>query len=234
METRTRTRLGHCPGVTLDMLTDGALALNSEKYKKMQNFSARLMQVLDGAEKIRISTPAGTDLEMSVKDRDFITDAKIDWQSLKWMNLPVGEVFCAPVENSMNGTLACDMAVGGIGKLDHPMKIQVEFGKVKKITCKQRSALKRAKAALATDDWANVVGEFAFGVNPAARYSDEFLEAEKMLKTCHIAFGNNRDFPGGRNDSHNHMDFMMDVPDVEVEYGDGETRTILKKGVFKI
>ncbi|MDI6691121.1 MAG: hypothetical protein QME50_04525 [Candidatus Bathyarchaeota archaeon] len=40
------------------------------------------------------------------------------------------------------------------------------------------------------------MGEFAFGINKKARFVEEFLEAEKMFSTIHIAFGNNSDMPG--------------------------------------
>lgn len=233
METRRRSRLGHCPGVTLDMLVEGALALQSEDYRKMQNFGDTLRYTLSNASKFHLTTPAGTDLEIQTKGRVFITDTKIDWQTMKWMNLPVGEVYCAPLENHVNGTLVADMSVGGIGKTPKPIKITVKQGKATSVTGGTPAYLKKVKKSMAMDNWAKVVGEFAFGVNPKARYSDEFLEAEKMLRTSHIAFGNNEDF-GGKNSSMNHMDFLMNRPTATMYDNNGGEKTFIKDGIFKL
>ncbi|MGW8289142.1 MAG: aminopeptidase, partial [Candidatus Bathyarchaeia archaeon] len=60
---------------------------------------------------------------LSTKGRNFFTDTKLDWKTMKWMNLPTGEVIVAPVEDSLNGKLVCDMAIGGIGKLRQPVEV---------------------------------------------------------------------------------------------------------------
>jgi hypothetical protein len=227
------TRLGHCPGVTLDMLTQGALALTAEEHQNMQGFAKELMEKLTGAVKIEIATPAGTKLSLNVKDRPFYTDTALDWALMKWMNLPTGEVIVAPVEDSLEGKLVCDLAVGGIGPVESPVTIKVHAGKVEAVTCKNPDVLRQVQNALHIDDMAKVVGEFAFAINPKARFVQEFLEAEKMLGTVHIAFGANLDMPGGKNNSANHMDFMMAKPIVKVTLQDGSVVPVLVDGVFQ-
>ena len=93
---------------------------------------------------------------------------------MKWMNLPTGEVIVAPVENMMQGKLVCDLAVGGIGKVKHPVEVEVKNGKVESVFCKNKQHLTRIKQTFATDEWADVVGEFAFGINPKARFVTNF------------------------------------------------------------
>jgi len=235
LETRDkRSRLGHCPGVTLDMLTEGALALTSEEHTRMQSFADKLMQALDRTAQVEIRSPAGTRLSLSVKERAFFTDTKIDWKTMKWMNLPTGEVIVAPVENSLEGRLVCDLAIGGIGPLKTPLTVDVKNGRAEKATSKDRDVLKRVKETFDTDDWSDIVGEFAFGINPKARFVEEFLETEKMLETVHIAFGNNTDYPGGKNTSKNHMDLLMSKPTVKTTKEDGVKVTVMEKGRFKI
>jgi aminopeptidase len=78
------------------------------------------------------------------------------------------------------------------------------------------------------------VGEFAFGINPNARFVNEFLETEKILGTVHVAFGANTDMPGGKNPSKNHMDLLISNPTVKVTKVDMKTVTILKEGHFQI
>jgi leucyl aminopeptidase (aminopeptidase T) len=234
LETRDRrSRLGHCPGVTSDMLTDGALNLTGEGHREMQSFAQRLLRTLEGVVKIDLNTPSGTKLSLSVENRPFYTDTRLDWKTLKWMNLPTGEVLVAPVENSLSGRLVCDMAIGGLGPLKIPVELTIKNGQVAKTTSKNQKVLKAVKESLDTDEWSNIVGEFAFGINPKARFVQEFLEAEKIIGTVHIAFGDNLDYPGGKNPSKNHMDFLMNHPTVKITKENGETATMLQEGSFQ-
>ena len=228
-----KSRLGHCPGVTADMLTEGALALKPEEHKSMQDQAEKLIYALEDTATVEICNPAGTDLTLHTDDRKFFTDTKLDWKTMKWMNLPTGEVIVAPVEDSLNGKLVCDMAVGGIGKLREPIEVTAKNGNVENVFSRDADHLRRIKETFQTDDWADVVGEFAFGINPKARFVDEFLEAEKMRGTVHVAFGANTDMPGGKNPSKNHMDLLISEPTVTVTKKDGKTVTILEKGRFQ-
>ncbi len=227
-----KTRLGHCPGVTIDMLTEGALALTIKEHKQVQKFAKKLMKKLRKTIKLEITTPNGTQLSLSTKDRPFFTDTIIDRKLMDWMNLPTGEVIIAPVEDSLEGRLVCDVAIGGIGPISEPVIIKVKQGKVDAVTCENPEVLKRVQESLHIDDNSKVVGEFAFGINPKARLIKEFLETEKMIGTVHIAFGNNTDMPGGKNNSANHMDFMMNNPTVKAIIKDGSEIDVLIDGKF--
>ncbi|MCW4016452.1 MAG: aminopeptidase [Candidatus Bathyarchaeota archaeon] len=228
-----KSRLGHCPGVTVDMLTEGALALKIEEHKRMQAHAQKLMSALEDTVTVEVCSPAGTSLTLCTQNRRFFTDTQLDWKTMKWMNLPTGEVIVAPVEDSLNGELVCDMAIGGMGKLRKPVKVTVKNGKVENVVSQDSEHLRRIKETFQTDKWADVVGEFAFGINPKARFVDEFLEAEKVLGTVHVAFGANTDMPGGKNPSKNHMDMLISEPTVRVTKQNKETVTILKQGRFQ-
>ena len=235
LETRDRrARLGHCPGISMGMLTEGALALKTEEHKRMQGFAEKLSYALEGTMKIELYSSAGTRLSLSVEERPFFTDTKLDWKAMKWMNLPTGEVIVAPVENSLSGRLVCDMAIGGLGLIKTPVEISVKDGKAEKIKTKNKVLLRGVEDTFATDEWSNIVGEFAFGINPKAKLVEEFLEAEKIFGTVHIAFGGNTDMPRGKNPSKNHMDFLMNKPIVKIIKENGKAATILKDGSFKI
>ncbi len=234
METQDhKTCLGHCPGVTLDMLTEGALALTVEEHRKMQSFARNLIQRLNKAIKVEITNPAGTDVSFNVEGRPFFTDTIIDWKTMKWMNLPTGEVIVAPLENSLEGKVVCNMAVGGIGPTKSPVKLAVQKGKVEDSFCDDMQVLEKVRMSLKTDEEASVVGEFAFGINTKARFVEEFLEAEKQMGTIHIAFGNNSDMPGGKNQSQNHMDFLISKPTVKIFDKNGLCMNVLVNGVFQ-
>jgi hypothetical protein len=225
-----RFRLGHCPGITLDMLTEGALALTSDEYAELQSSAKVLMSKLRLAKAVRVTSPGGTDISFSVGGREFFTDTKFDWKKFKWGNLPVGEVIVAPVENTLSGTLVCDLAVGGIGQIPSPVKITAENGKAVKFEGSDAATIERIESALSIDEMARYVGEFAFGLNKKARVSANFLEAEKLGGTIHIAFGHNEDFPGGLNGSVTHMDFLVSKPTVEVMDQSEKHLIVMKNG----
>jgi aminopeptidase len=234
LETEDRkARLAHCPGITLDMLTDGALALTIKDHREMQDFANSLIQRLGQASRLEITNSAGTDISMSVEGRPFFTDTMIDWNRLSWMNMPTGEVTVAPVEDSLEGELICDMAIGGIGPLKAAVGIKAKGGKVQKTESQDDRVLRSVEESLKTDSRAKIVGEFAFGINPKARFVEEFLEAEKILGTVHVAFGNNSDMPGGRNPSSNHMDFLISKPTVKIVNSDNSVFDVLVNGAFK-
>jgi leucyl aminopeptidase (aminopeptidase T) len=215
------------------MLTNGALALTEQEHTQMLTFATKLIKKLENAEKIQIITPAGSELSLSVKNRPFFTDTMMDWKLMKWMNLPTGEVIVAPVEDSLEGTLVSDVAVGGIGPLTEPVVVSVKEGRAETIECANAEVLERVGNSFNTDAMAGVVGEFAFGINPKARLVNEFLETEKMLGTVHIAFGDNTDMPGGQNTSGNHMDLMMAHPTVDGFDGTGKVWRAVENGVFQ-
>jgi hypothetical protein len=235
LETRgKRSRLGHCPGVTTDMLTEGALALSAEEHLRMQDFARKLIHRLGQTITVDVTSPSGTDLSFSTVGRPFFTDTLLDWNNLRWMNLPTGEVIVAPVEDSLEGRLVCDLAIGGIGPIADPVELKIKNGAVKETYSAEKSVLTQLEKTLATDEWANIVGEFAFGINPKARFIEEFLESEKIVGTIHFAFGNNLNMPSGKNPSKNHIDLLISKPSVKIMGLKGEQITIMKNGKFQI
>ncbi|MCK5151298.1 MAG: aminopeptidase [Candidatus Thorarchaeota archaeon] len=232
LETRKgQSRLGHCPGITMDMLTEGALSLSRDENAAMQKSARSLLANLQDVETVHVTSPSGSDFTFSVRGRTWFSDTYLNWKDMKWMNLPTGEVLVGPVETSMNGTLVCDLAVGGVGPLETPVSIKVENGRVTSIESEDKRALKLIEETQATDEMAKFVGEFAFGLNPKARIVQEFLESEKVGNAIHVAFGNNMDYPGiVANNSANHQDFLVDRPSVTVTHSDGRQRTVMENG----
>jgi aminopeptidase len=232
LETRkSRSRLGHCPGITLDMMTEGALSLTRKENEDMQNFARSLLALLQDVVEVHVTAPSGSDFTLGVKGRTWYSDTFLSWKDVKWMNLPTGEVIVGPIETLMNGVLVGDLAVGGYGPLTKPVRIEVKEGKVQKVECDDKKALEVITKAQATDTMAKHVGEFAFGLNPKARIVEEFLESEKVGNTIHVAFGNNMDYPGVvANNSANHQDFLVDKPTVEITYTNGQKRIVMERG----
>ena len=232
LETRKgRSRLGHCPGITMDMLTEGALSLTQEEHSQMQESARGLLSVLQDTDSVHVTTSKGTDFTLNVKGRTWFSDTFLNWKDMKWMNLPTGEVLIGPVENGMEGTLVCDLAIGGIGLLKSPITLEVKHGKVEAVKGDDKKVVNAVLETQATDAMAKHVGEFAFGLNPKARLVQEFLESEKVGNAIHVAFGNNMDYPGTvANNSATHQDFLVDKPTVTVTQRDGRTHTVMVNG----
>lgn len=228
---KSLSRLGHCPGITMDMLSRGALSLTREEYVKMQSDARNLLGLLQDVDRVIVKAPAGSDFELRVQGRTWFSDTFLNWKEMKWMNLPTGEVLVGPIETSMKGTLVCDLAIGGIGPIKKKVTLVVKDGLVEKIECDDNEVLKIVRETQATDEMAKQVGEFAFGLNPKARIVEQFLESEKVGNAVHVAFGNNMDYPGiVANNSANHQDFLIDKPTVDIIYSNGGSRRVMEKG----
>jgi leucyl aminopeptidase (aminopeptidase T) len=146
-----------------------------------------------------------------------------------WGNLPPGEVTIGPIENSLDGQIVCDVAIGGIGLIDQKLIISCQNGRAMDIKSKNE-IVEKVKRAFSRDEMAQIIGEFALGINRKARLSAEFLECEKTYGTAHVAFGRNVDYPTrGQNTSANHMDFLMSVPSITA-ISDSRELEIVKDG----
>jgi leucyl aminopeptidase (aminopeptidase T) len=224
IEETGRIRLGHCPGITEDMMTGGCLDVD---YGAMQERERRLREGLAGAERLRITAPAGTALELSVAGRPFVSDLLATVAT--GVNLPCGEIYCAPVEDGADGVLVVDGPVGGDGIPPAPLSLTVVGGRVTDVACDDAAWQATVEGYMAADSQANVICELGIGLNPAARLAGRMLEDEKALRTCHVAFGSNEGMPGGRSVSCMHIDYLVHRPTIEVLEA-GRARPLLRDG----
>jgi leucyl aminopeptidase (aminopeptidase T) len=225
IERKRAIRLGHAPGITEAMMTGGPLDVN---YEAMAARERALLDLLAGAQQLHLTTTAGTDLTVVVADRTFVSD--LHATSEKGVNLPCGEVYCAPVEDGADGTLVIDGPFGGDGNPPAPVRLTIERGRVTRVDCDDAPCRARVEGYMAYDDNAAVIGELGIGLNPGARLVGNMLEDEKALRTAHIAFGSNEGMPGGRNPSRMHIDYLFHRPTITATRADGSTRRILVDG----
>lgn len=221
--TRVARRLGHAPGITAAMLTEGPMAVD---YEAMALEAHSLIRRLDGAQRIRVTAPGGTRIDMTIAGRSFATDTVVPDGC--WGNLPAGEIWCAPVEDSAQGVVVCDGSIGDLGQVPAPVRLTVTNGRVTDVSCADAGFARLVSEALQVDEGAGTIGELGLGLNPGARLSGNLLEDEKARGTAHIAFGNNLAMGGGRNASKTHRDFLFLEPTFDVAYADGRaTRPIV-------
>lgn len=194
-------------------------------YSKMSVAMDSLVNLMNKTDKVRLVGP-GTDLTFSIKD---IPAIKCDGK----LNIPDGEVYTAPVKNSINGTLAYNTPSIYNGFAFNEIKFEFKDGKIVNATANDTE---RINAVLDTDDGARYVGEFAIGVNPYILHPmKDTLFDEKIAGSIHFTPGNSYDDAPNGNHSAIHWDLVLIQ---RADYGGGEIYfddvLIRKDGLFVI
>lgn len=222
LEESTVIRYGHSPGIDPDMMTAGPLAVD---YGAMRTRAEAVVAAFAGAETVRITAPAGTELELDLRGRRLVSD--LHAVPGCGVNLPCGEVYCCPVESGADGVLVVDGCFGSHGTVPSPVRFTLEAGRVTDVACDHEPTLAEVTRLLDTDPGARTIAELGIGLNPGARLTDRMLEAEKAFRTAHIAFGSNEGMPQGRSASNVHIDYLFTRPTILV----GE-RAVMVDGEF--
>jgi leucyl aminopeptidase (aminopeptidase T) len=223
-------RVGHSPSIREDMMVDGPMDVD---YDLMCERADRLLDALDGAAFVHVSTARGTDVTLDLRGRRFVTDVKIT-ETEKGANLPCGEIYCAPVEGGADGVLVVDGPIGGEGAPPSPVTLEIEKGRVTSARCNDPRWRERITELLDTDAGARTIGELGIGLNPKARLVGIMLEDEKADRTAHIAFGSNIGMPGGVNESATHIDYLFHNPTIVATFEDGTERTVVGDGELEV
>jgi aminopeptidase len=203
-------------------------------YQQLSERGKEMIRSLTGAKTVHVTSNKGTDLVFEVTGRKWLNDDGImDDEDLAnkdvGMNLPAGEVFVSPIEESANGTAFFDVPTSYFGYHAHNVKWTFKDGRMVDIKAEKGEENFQKILDMATGD-KDKMAEFAIGTNPDATFIDDITQDEKVLGTIHIAIGNNKGPAyGGKNDSSIHWDLIMTKPTVEV---DG--RTIMRDGKHMI
>lgn len=220
-------KCAHMPGINEDMMLIGAM---NADYKVLIDNANKLLEHLQTAEAVHITTKEGTDVTLRVNNRPFLHDVLIKTGDI--CNLPCGEVYCAPEETYADGVVIFNASIGDIGLLNTPLKVYLSKGKIDRFECDDKELLMKIIELTDVDEGATIIGELGIGINPAARITGNMLEDEKSMGTAHLAFGNNTDFGGGKNNSKIHRDFLFYRPTIEVKHLDGSSDFLIKNGIF--
>lgn len=193
-------------GLKFPQLLDEFVRAVNVDYEDMSELANKLRQELEYCKEIRIESDEGTDLSLSIVDRPvFIDDGVISDEDIEkgfhYTEIPTGEVFVAPIEDSAGGK-AVFSNIPGIGKLE----LLFRDGKV--VDAKEEGCeifYERLEHATGDKD---KIAEFAVGLNPGVSG-----DSEKALGSIHIAIGRNSHF-GGRNESSLHWDMVIPRPTI--------------------
>jgi len=182
---------------------------------------ARLIERLASARELRIEAE-GTDLTLSVAGRTWVnSDGK--------RNMPSGEVFTGPVEDSAEGVIRYTIPSSPRGVPVEGIELRFAEGRVVEARAERGEAYLRE--TLATDDGASRLGEIGIGTNFGIdRPVGAILLDEKIGGTVHLAVGRSYPETGGVNESAVHWDMICDLRDGGRLSADGEP--VLEAGRF--
>ena len=130
-------------------------------------------------------------------------------------NIPMGEIFMAPVRESLSGWIKFDYPAIEASKEVTDIYLKFQNGKaIESSASKNEDFLKEI---LATDENASYVGEFGIGMNPKVnKFTKNLLFDEKMGGTIHLALGMAYKDNGGGNDSVVHWDIVKDMSKAKI------------------
>lgn len=193
-------------------------------YAKMSQAQDKLFDLMSKTDKVHIKSP-GTDLTFSIKDINCI---KCDGKR----NIPDGEVYTAPVRDSVNGTLRYNTPTLYQGTVFNNVELTFKDGKI--INAKAEAHEDKLNKVFDTDEGARYIGEFAIGVNPFILHPmKDTLFDEKIAGSFHFTPGQCYDEAYNGNQSSIHWDMVLIQ---RPEYGGGEIwfddKLIRKDGVF--
>jgi len=190
-------------------------------WEAVEEYQEELRRRLDAASTVRV-VAGETDIQMRVEGMHAINSAGRH-------NMPSGEVFTAPVPESVEGTVLFDKPLIHQGREMEGVRLVFEDGEV------VESSAERNEAALDdlldTDAGARRLGELGIGTNrDIDRFTKNMLFDEKMGETVHLALGRAYDANVGEgqegNDSAVHVDMILDTSAGRIEF-DG---TVIQEG----
>jgi len=190
-------RICMMPGLTRDMME----RLVNIDFTEMDRFTKKVIRAMKDADDVVVENPAGTHIEFSVKGRTWDNDNGDISKKHKHGNLPAGECYTAPVEETFTGTIVISLIDD---KLGHGV-MKFKRGKLVDFTGK---GVAEVIKTVGSDPTARIIGEFGIGTNRGARICPNMLEAEKAFGTVHFAIGDS--YGIGLNKSKYHFDALVD------------------------
>lgn len=192
-------------------------------WGEVRSQQARLIERLSRADTVRIEAP-GTDLTLRVQRRTWAnSDGK--------RNMPSGEVFTGPLEDSAHGVITFTVPAVYQGQLVRGARLVFRGGQVVEASAEEGEDM--LLAALNTDPGARLLGELGIGTNAGIqRPTGNILFDEKIGGTVHLALGRSYPETGGVNESGIHWDLITDLRQGGLLSLDGEA--VQENGVFRL
>ncbi len=193
------------------------------EWRRIHDEQQRVIDWLKGHDKVKVLGP-NADLTLSIKGRAFVN-------SDGHHNMPSGEIFTGPVEDSVNGWVRFTYPSITGGREVEGIELWFSDGKVVKATAEKNE--RYLHRMLETDEGARYLGEFAIGTNEGiTRFTKNILFDEKIGGSFHMAIGAGYPETGSQNKSAVHWDMICDMREGGEITVDGER--FYKDGKFVI
>lgn len=215
-------------GMSTEAFEDFYFDVCNVDYDKMDAAMDPLKKRMEETDLVEIKGQ-GTDLRFSIKNIPVI---KCSGQA----NIPDGEVFTAPVKNSVNGYITFTAPTIYNGTVFENVYLEFENGKIVKASANSDANTAKLNEILDTDEGARYIGEFSLGVNPSILHPmKDILFDEKISGSFHFTPGQAYEEADNTNRSAIHWDMVcIQRP----EYGGGEIyfdgKLIRKDGLFVV
>jgi aminopeptidase len=171
-------------------------------WKRASEETVRLAEWVEGHEEVHITAP-GTDITLGVAGRHFIP-------CVGDHNMPDGEFFTGPVEDSVEGEVSFHLPAVIGGREVSGVRLKFEAGRV--VDASADRGEEYLIKLLDTDEGARTLGELGIGTNYSIdRGTREVLLDEKLGGTIHMAVGAAYPESGGTNESAVHTDLVCDL-----------------------
>jgi len=206
------------------------LNLMDVDYNVMHRAGNRIKAILDNGKDIHVTTRAGTDLWIGINGMAALNNSGIYSERGTGGNMPAGEVYIAPNDSKVEGTVVIDGSMKTVSKtyfMMNPVTLAIEKGRIKEIkggagAKELQNSLNEVMKQAKHPENVMRIGEFGIGTNPKSRLLGPTLINEKTRNTAHIAIGSNHWF-GGSIRTIVHLDQVFKDPVIKV---DGKTLTI--------
>ncbi len=183
----------------------------------------RLVDFLKGKKQVTVRGPH-IDMSLSIEGRTFINSDGTH-------NMPSGEIFTGPVEDSVNGWVKFTYPAIRGGREVDGVALTFKDGKVVEASAEKNEAYLLSQ--LDSDEGARVLGEFAIGTNyHIQQFTKSILYDEKIGGTLHMAVGAGYPETGSTNVSNVHWDFICDMRQDSEIHVDGTL--FYKDGQFQV
>jgi aminopeptidase len=201
-------------------------AINKD-WDAVREHQAQMTEILDPADEVRIVSGDTTDVTMSVAGNPTLND-------YGEKNLPGGEVFTAPVADSVEGEVLFDKPLYHQGREVTDVYLKFEDGKVVDHSAEKNEEV--LTEVLETDEGARYLGELGIGMNrDIDQFTYNMLFDEKMGDTVHMAvgraYGDTVGEDNERNDSAVHVDMIVDMSEDSYIEVDGDV--VQRDGTFR-
>ena len=193
------------------------------EWQRIHDEQQKVVDWLHGRKIVTVKSP-NADLTLSIEGRTFINSDGTH-------NMPSGEVFTGPVEDSANGWVHYTYPAIEQGKEVEGIRLEFKDGKVVKASAEKNEEF--LLAMLNSDDGARFLGEFAIGTNYGIqKFTKSILYDEKIGGSFHMALGAGYPETGSVNKSAIHWDMICDVREDSEIHVDGDL--LYKDGKFMI